>query len=179
MIDGNACVKSNNTRNVSIPLSVAALISSPTCRRAVVVLWLGRKPDWKGSIRLLDSRWWSTCWYAAFFTSFAAAHVMLELVKGQIYFSMICFRVFLNALSVWCSSYLITKYSRELQFSKFMIITSRSKRTRAFGMVEKTRSKSLKSDLYFQRFLSLTGISKKRLISLQIIKVRRDEKISA
>jgi len=42
-----------------------------------------------------------------------------------------------------------------------MIITSRSKRTRIFGMVEKTWSKSLKSDLYFQRLLSLTGFRRR------------------
>jgi len=57
-----------------------------------------------------------------------------------------------------------------------MIITSRSKRTRIFGIVKKTSSKSLKSD--FQPILSLTRLSKKRLVSLQI-KVRGDKKVSA
>jgi len=88
--------------------------------------------------------------------------------------SIICFRVFFNALSAWCSSYLITEYSGGLQFPEFMITTNRSKRTRIFGMVEKRWSKSLECDLYFQRLSSLTGLSKKRLVSLQI-KVRGDE----
>jgi len=45
-------------------------------------------------------------------------------------------------------------------------------------MVEKTRLKPVKSDLYFQELLSLTELLKKRLVSLQI-KVSGDEKVSA
>jgi len=63
---------------------------------------------------------------------------------------------------------LITKYPGKLQFSKFMIIRSWSKQTYIFGMVEK------KWYSYFQQLLDLTGLSKKRLVSLQI-KVGGDE----